>query len=832
MCTPITAAELALATSHYATLLGSGATGAVYSGAHRGAPLAVKLLAAPPDAPPSHLAALRSRFRAELLTLSSFRHPRIVTLLHACEDTGDAARPLALAFELLAGGSLADWLRGADGAASARGALSPLQRCDAALGIAHGLKYLHGLREPGEGGAQAPVVHRDVKSANVGFAMLGAAAAAGGGAGQELYAKLIDCGLAKALRGPAAAAGASFSAGVLGTPGYMAPELSNGTYTVASEVYSFGVVLLELLRGARVGPATASDAREGAEDEGVGHVAALADPCWPAPAAALLAALVVDCTHARPKRRPASLEPVVARLRELRALLAPGAAQECPVCLEEVAAASGVRCKGGGGGAHFCCRGCLQHHVAASVAQEALARHGGGVPCVAAGCAAPPWALEDLAPHLDAAALLAYATSMRYLALDLPRLLAERAAARAAREAALARIADAAERARQLRLVAVEEDLTLHCPRCRGAFLDWSGCAALQCRDEGAARRGCGAGFCALCLKDCGGDAHEHVRVAHARGAGGEGGDMGAYYFSAADYAAAHRGLRLAALAARLRALAGEPAVQEALLRALAGADLAGVGVGEGELRAAAGMGAAAGGGGEGGAQWACGHCTLVNEGGAARCGACEAERGSVDGGNGGGGAGGGDGGAGAQERLLPSEGMDAWCVIELMRVGAGDARVALEGVKLLRARAVAGTGEREACIAAGAVGALVAALAAHGAGDASLAMEGCWALANLSLQTSGRFACLEAGAVQAVAGALRAHAGAVLVANVACWTLGNLAEGGAGSRQALLGAGAVPLLVSAAATFARREGGGLARKHALAALDSLGYTEAGVLKT
>jgi serine/threonine protein kinase len=140
------------------------------------------------DASPAVLAALRRRFRAELLTLSTFQHPRIVRLLHACEDTGDAAHPLALAFELLAGGSLADWLRGADGRAGARGALSPLQRIDAALGVAHGLKYLHGLREASEGAGGAPVVHRDVKSANVGFSLLG-----GGGAGDELYAKLIDC---------------------------------------------------------------------------------------------------------------------------------------------------------------------------------------------------------------------------------------------------------------------------------------------------------------------------------------------------------------------------------------------------------------------------------------------------------------------------------------------------------------------------------------------------------------------------------------------------------------------------------------------------------------
>ena len=190
MCIPITSAELTAATASFSTLLGRGATGAVYAGSHHGTPIAVKLLAAPSaaEAPPALLAALRLRFRAELATLTTFRHPRLVRLLHACEE------PLALVFELLPGGSLADYLRGADGAAPPRGALTPLQRCDAALGIAHGLRYLHGLREPGEDGAQAPVVHRDVKSANVCFAQLGG----------ELYAKLIDCGQGPARRRRAA----------------------------------------------------------------------------------------------------------------------------------------------------------------------------------------------------------------------------------------------------------------------------------------------------------------------------------------------------------------------------------------------------------------------------------------------------------------------------------------------------------------------------------------------------------------------------------------------------------------------------------------------------
>ena len=66
-------------------------------------------------------------------------------------------------------------------------------------------------------------------------------------------------------------------------------------------------------------------------------------------------------------------------------------------------------------------------------------------------------------------------------------------------------IKDEEERtAERLRLEIIENILTLKCPRCKVAFLDYSGCAALTCST-------CQAGFCACCLKDCGNNAHSHV---------------------------------------------------------------------------------------------------------------------------------------------------------------------------------------------------------------------------------------------------------------------------------------------------------------------------------
>ena len=70
----------------------------------------------------------------------------------------------------------------------------------------------------------------------------------------------------------------------------------------------------------------------------------------------------------------------------------------------------------------------------------------------------------------------------------------------------LARLSVLEREVQRERLYIVDELLTLKCPRegCRQAFVDFSGCFALTCGR-------CQCGFCAWCLKDCGGDAHQHV---------------------------------------------------------------------------------------------------------------------------------------------------------------------------------------------------------------------------------------------------------------------------------------------------------------------------------
>ena len=67
----------------------------------------------------------------------------------------------------------------------------------------------------------------------------------------------------------------------------------------------------------------------------------------------------------------------------------------------------------------------------------------------------------------------------------------------------------------------VELLLELRCPRCAAVFVDFDGCTALTCN-----RAGCGCAFCAWCLKDCGANAHPHVRDdCHVKPAVEPGGD-------------------------------------------------------------------------------------------------------------------------------------------------------------------------------------------------------------------------------------------------------------------------------------------------------------------
>ncbi|KAK3165676.1 hypothetical protein QOZ80_1AG0036310 [Eleusine coracana subsp. coracana] len=161
-------------------------------------------------------------FLVEVLMLSLLHHPNLVKLLGYCTD----AAQRILVYEYMPKGSLEDHLL------DLPPNWKPLPwhtRMQIAVDAAKGIEYLHEVANP-------PVIYRDLKASNI---LLDA----------DFNAKLSDFGLAKL--GPIGDQ-SHVSTRVMGTYGYCAPEYAmTGKLTKMSDIYSFGVVLLELITGRR-----------------------------------------------------------------------------------------------------------------------------------------------------------------------------------------------------------------------------------------------------------------------------------------------------------------------------------------------------------------------------------------------------------------------------------------------------------------------------------------------------------------------------------------------------------------------------------------------------
>ncbi|KAA8522664.1 hypothetical protein F0562_009174 [Nyssa sinensis] len=156
---------------------------------------------------------------AEVNYLGQLRHPNLVKLIgYCCED-----EHRLLVYEYMASGSLDKHLF-----RRVCATLTWSRRMKIALDAAQGLAFLHG--------AERPIIYRDFKTSNILLDV-------------DFNAKLSDFGLAK--DGPMGDQ-THVSTRVMGTYGYAAPEyVMTGHLTARSDVYGFGVVLLEMLIGRR-----------------------------------------------------------------------------------------------------------------------------------------------------------------------------------------------------------------------------------------------------------------------------------------------------------------------------------------------------------------------------------------------------------------------------------------------------------------------------------------------------------------------------------------------------------------------------------------------------
>lgn len=210
--------------------------------------------------PAPHDSAVHDRFRREAKAAATVSHENLVTVFDAGSDeTGPF-----LVMEFVDAPSLAEieW--------------SPSLALSVGAGIADALDALHG----------AGIVHRDVKPANI--------------LATDSGALLTDFGIARAVNDETL----TLEGSTFATPAYAAPEVTaHGNHSTASDVYSLGVVLREMITGQRTQPATDTQVR-------------VTDPSW--------GPILEAATSTDPASRPDARE----FARRLRALPASAALAE------------------------------------------------------------------------------------------------------------------------------------------------------------------------------------------------------------------------------------------------------------------------------------------------------------------------------------------------------------------------------------------------------------------------------------------------------------------------------------------------------------------------
>ncbi|RWW30785.1 hypothetical protein GW17_00004633 [Ensete ventricosum] len=199
--------DIQKATKNFTTVLGQGSFGPVYKAAMpTGELVAVKVLS-------SNSSQGEKEFQTEVLLLSRLHHRNLVNLVGYCIDKSQRM----LIYEFMTNGNLANFLY-----SDSPRILSWEERLQIASDVSHGIEYLHE-------GAIPPVIHRDLKSANI---LLD----------KSMRAKVADFGLSKEETFD------DRKSGLKGTYGYMDPDyMSTNQFTKKSDIYSFGIILFELI---------------------------------------------------------------------------------------------------------------------------------------------------------------------------------------------------------------------------------------------------------------------------------------------------------------------------------------------------------------------------------------------------------------------------------------------------------------------------------------------------------------------------------------------------------------------------------------------------------
>ncbi|WOG90923.1 hypothetical protein DCAR_0310170 [Daucus carota subsp. sativus] len=205
--------DLQVATNNFSRKLGQGGFGSVYEGVlSDGTRVAVKQL--------EGIGQGKKEFRAEVSSIGSIHHHHLVRLKGFCAE--DSHR--LLVYEYMANGSLEKWIFSKHNG----DVLDWDTRFAIAIGTARGLAYLHE-------NCEVKIVHCDIKPENV---LLD----------ENFHAKVADFGLAKLMSREQSHVFTTLR----GTRGYLAPEwITNSAISEKSDVYSYGMLLLEIIGGRR-----------------------------------------------------------------------------------------------------------------------------------------------------------------------------------------------------------------------------------------------------------------------------------------------------------------------------------------------------------------------------------------------------------------------------------------------------------------------------------------------------------------------------------------------------------------------------------------------------